>query len=64
MYRYLPRGWKLRFAGGAALLFMLTAGLPLMLSTFLVLAAKLWPLLLPMAILPLAGRILARWRRW
>ena len=63
MYRYLPKGWKLRFAAGLALLFMLIAGLPLMFSIAMVLVAKLWPLLLPIAIVVLVGRLLARWRR-
>jgi hypothetical protein len=60
MYRYLPRSWRLRLAGGAALPFLLVAGLPLMFSVALVLGAKLWPVLLLLAIVVLVGRILAR----
>lgn len=63
MHRYLPKHWKQRFAAGLALLFMVIAGLPLMFSIVLVLAAKLWPVLLPISVLVLVGRILARWRR-
>jgi len=63
LYDYLPRQWKLRIAGSLALLFMLIAGLPLMFSVALVLGAKLWLVLLPMAILGLVCRILVRWRR-
>lgn len=63
MYRYLPRQWKQRIAGGLALLVVLIAGLPLMFSVLLVLAAKLWPVLLAIAIVVLVCRLLARWRR-
>ena len=63
MYKYLPKQWKLRIAGNLTLLLALIAGLPLMFSVALVVVAKLWPVLLPMAILVLACRILARWRR-
>ena len=62
MYRYLPKQWKLRIAGSLALVIVLIA-VPLMLGIVLVLAAKLWPLLLPIAIVVLVCRILARWRR-
>jgi hypothetical protein len=62
MFRYLPRRWKLRCAAAMALLFMVTAGLPVIFSVALVLAVKLWPVLVSMTILVLACRILARWR--
>ena len=62
MYKYLSKQWRLRIAGGLALLFALIAGAPLMFSVVLVLGAKLWVVLLLMAVLVLVCRNLARWR--
>lgn len=63
LYDYLPKQWKQRIAGSLALLIALIAGLPLMFGIALVLVAKLWLVLVPIAILALVCRILARWRR-
>jgi predicted ABC-type sugar transport system permease subunit len=63
MYRYLPKQWKLRIAGGLALFFGVIAGAPLMISVVLVLVVKFWSILLPLAMLAFVYRLLARWRR-
>ncbi len=62
-YKYLPKEWKRRIATSLTLLFMLTAGAPLMFSIALVLITKLAPVLLPLLILTVVVRLLAGWRR-
>ena len=63
MLRYLPEQWKRQIGGSLALLFLLIAGVPVILSVAAVFVEKLWPILLSVAVLILVGRLLARWRR-
>ena len=59
MFKYLPKQWKRQIA----LLFLLIAGIPFILSVAVVFVEKCWPLLLSVAVLLLGRWLLVRWRR-
>jgi hypothetical protein len=61
LYKYLPKEWKGQIATSLTVLLMLMAG-PLLFSVALVLITRLAPVLLPLLILTVVVRLLARWR--